>query len=621
LNTKTATRQPDGFASERARCLARNLKVLHRVQPEAAAMVASASLPTFEPTVGRDGSATFLLRDCEGGQAWFGGSSMPEVSSRAMFGGFVSDGSSLALPSVLTGMDLLVLLDRLPAHAAVFVMETSPAMVNLAMRLYDYAAPIEAGRLVWLIGSDRSAAVVNFFASHVGYELPCHVPRVPQCPPQELALLQRELEGAAVEVGAALAQAVRRASAALGGLSFSPITNTPCVAVVGVDPRAATINRAHGVGRALTALGWRWGACIPDAPDKCHSLARLDLMERLRPEVVLFMGGCPEPFRAILPEGLAVVSWCAISGHEDANMAARLRPRDLWCAETVADRGRWIERGMPEGQVCVLDVGVDEDGYRLAPRTGGNLADVAMWIDPPDDRPGSCGVTLASHVALWRSMQHVLDRACDNYTYETADAFFRQAETESQVRITDAAVRARFLGMLRNVIAPARVAFAIASRLGTLGVKVDVFGANWPRNALTQGCRPKGPMPIEPARSSKVASYRLVVLGHCVGPSVELAMQTLSSGVAVACRGTGADVLAANPDRTALVQRIRFYRTRDELEDIVHAVIASNEVDREKANALRSGIVASDSYQARLRRIHERLRAVAQAEARSSGGA
>lgn len=573
-------------------------------------MVDAASLPPFEPAVGRDGSATFLLGDANGERGWFGGSSMPTISARAMFGGFVSDGASLALPSVLTGQDVLVLLDRLPAHAAVFVLEASPAMVKLAMRLYDYTAPMEAGRLVWLIGVDRSAAIVAFFESHVGYELPRHVPRVPQCPPQEMALLQRELEGAAVAVGAALAQAVGRSSSAIGARCFSEISPAPCLVLVGVDPREAAIERARGVGRALTALGWRWGACIPDAPNKCHVLARLGLIGRLQPEAVLFLGGCTESFRALLPDALPVVSWCATGGQVEADAAAKLRPRDLWCARSVADRARWIDHGMPEGQVCVLDVGVDGERHRPTAPVGGEPAEVALWIDPPDDRPESCGISLVSHVSLWRSMQHVLERACDEYTYETAERYLREAEAESQVRVTDGAVREWFLKMVRNVIAPARVALAIASRLDTLGVGVDVCGANWPADVLKGGCRLKGPIPNEIERSARCAAYRLVVLGHCVGPSVELAMQTLSAEVAVACRGTAEEVLAENPDRAALVQRIRFYRTREELAEVVAAVLRSAEAGFDGPNALRSGIVAHDSYQARLRQILRRLRVV-----------
>ncbi len=609
MSTGTANPQLDSFARDSAKCLARNLDTLHRMQPEVAAMAESATLPSFEPAVGRDGSVTFLLRGSDGRPSWFGGSSMPQISARALFGGFVSDGTSLVLPSVLTGKDVLVLLDRLPAHAAVFIMEASGASVNLAMRLYDFSASMEAGRLVWLIGSDRSSAMVQFLASHTGYELPCHVPRVPQCSPQEMALLQRELEGAAVEVGAGITQSVRRASKALDTLPILPIGKAPRVAVIGVDPREATIDRAGAVGRALTALRWRWAACVPDAPDKCHTLARLNLIEALRPDVVLFLGGCSEAFRALLPDALPVVSWAAISGHVDAEAAARLRPRDLWCAQSVADRARWMDRGMPEGQVCVLDVGVDEDRYRPAARNGGDLLDVALWIDPPDDRPASSGVSLTSHLSLWRSMQQVLDRACDDYTYENAESYFCEAEEDAQVRINDEAVRARFLKLLRNVIAPARVALAIASRLAALGIKLEIRGANWPQAASTHGGRSRGAIPTGADRSSRLASTRLVVLGHCVGPSVELAMQALSAGVAVACRGTAVDVLADNPDRGALVQRIHFYGTREELAEVVEAVVGSGGADREKANALRSGVVANASYQVRLRQIHEWLHA------------
>ena len=110
-----------------------NLAALASFQPRVAEIVDAARIPPgVTPARGRDGSSTLLVPAEEGGSIWFGGSSMPSVSAVEMFAGFVSDGRNVSLPGVLTGVEPLVVINKLPLHTALFVVEEHAWHVRLA---------------------------------------------------------------------------------------------------------------------------------------------------------------------------------------------------------------------------------------------------------------------------------------------------------------------------------------------------------------------------------------------------------------------------------------------------------------------------------------------------------
>ena len=101
-----------------------NLRVLQDVQPALADVIHRVPLPAqARVTTGRDGSQTIQLPDETGRMVWLGGSSMPTVSAAELMGGFAYAGGNLSLLGIHTGVEPLLILAKLPPHAALFVIE------------------------------------------------------------------------------------------------------------------------------------------------------------------------------------------------------------------------------------------------------------------------------------------------------------------------------------------------------------------------------------------------------------------------------------------------------------------------------------------------------------------
>ncbi|MCH8244018.1 MAG: hypothetical protein IH897_15625, partial [Planctomycetes bacterium] len=305
-------------------CYSRNLEALRAFQPEVAAAVDAA--PVCEgvaQTTARDGSNTYLIPGEGGRPIWFGASSMPTISASEIFADFYSDGRSVWLPGVFTGVEPLVVVGRMPPHAALFVVERNLSHVKLAMHLHDYVELLAAGRLVFIPGDGEELVEIHrlgdvavlvdglgmFLEHHPGYELPVHLLSGPQLSAVQVADLGCRLETAGRAAAAVQAPIVEAHVQRIRARSFAQLSSSPRVAVLSVDPGPVSLEQAGRIGRALTALGWSHELCIPNAPDKCHIAARLQTIERLSADLVLFVNGTAGPMNPLLPEDLPVACW------------------------------------------------------------------------------------------------------------------------------------------------------------------------------------------------------------------------------------------------------------------------------------------------------------------------
>ncbi|MFQ5414956.1 MAG: hypothetical protein ACE5E6_10910 [Phycisphaerae bacterium] len=333
-----------------------NVDALAERQPDVADAVRSVPVPAgVSPATGRDGAPTLRVPGPDGDLIWFGGSSMPTVSADAIVGRVPDDGGNVTLPGVLTGLEPLLLTRRLPPHVATFVVESDLASLRLALHVYDYAPPIRAGRLVFITGADIVAHLRAFFDAHPGYAFPARLISVPHRAPSALAELTARLEHAADEVTRVQTRLIEHAckrlqaraprahtfagapaNAAARDTAHAPRApeHRPRVAVVSVDVSPATCAQTARIARALARLEWPHEICIPDAPDRCHVLARLAAVDRAAADFVLIVNGTTGLPRALLPDTLPVVSWClpgtppTMPASQLRALSADLRPAD-----------------------------------------------------------------------------------------------------------------------------------------------------------------------------------------------------------------------------------------------------------------------------------------------------
>lgn len=585
-----------------------NLDALAIRQPDAAGDVAGAFADNFAtPAIGRDGSATYRLRRADGSGHWFGGSSMPTISAAATAERVVVDGRNLSLAGIGTGLEAVQIVRRLPPFAGLFVIEPDPRLVHLALRLYDYRPFLNSGRMAFILGDNVPAAFDAFFDCHPTYEFPTSLLPTPQPEsdaPARFAALQREVERAAAVVTRRQAALVEAAARRLAGRATVAASDRPRrFAVLSTDPRAAALDHAHRITRAFEAAELPHAVCVPDRPERCHILARLDAVERVQADAVILINTAAGPLASLLPSRVRIASWYLPEAVIPGGVANELGPSQRVFAAGAATRAALTAAGVEASRIESLDVGADVI-IGDCPTTDRLVAcGIAIMADLPSADAAAWGITLPSHAMLWKAMLRVVAEDADGYAPEAAEGLLRRAEAACGVSIADAAMRSRFVTLLREVIAPIQCARAAASALGGSGPGLTIWGAGWEAMASSQDVR-RGPVPRDGGYPRILKGSRVVVLpsGHEAG--LRLALDALAAGCAVCVRMSAVEIAMSAPSLAPLVPHLHPYRTRAELVSLVHRLSAdSGEVDHAVAKLVRdehSVAARLDSLVARL---------------------
>lgn len=595
-------------------CYRRNLSALRVFQPAVAALVDETRIPDgFVPATGRDGSDTFLIPSDNGRREWFGRSSMPRVSAGEIFAGFRSDGLNVSLPGVLTGVEPLVVAGKMPAHTALFVIEADVLQLKLALHVCDYADLIARGRIVFVVGRDDALTsdLCGFFEEHPGYELPVHLLTVPQRTPAEITDMQRAIEHAGEAVTAACAALVTSQVDALRARTFGPLPRRPPVAVLSFDPTPASIEQAGRVHRALVKLEWPHEICVPDAPDKCHVTARLSAIHGVTADLVLVVNGTPGSMRPVLPADLPVASWLMPGTIVQSEKMEQPAENHVVFVSSRALQEEFARATPACGAVELLPTGADDTIFRPGmPATDEGecaYADVAAIADLPDDRPEACGVTLASHIALWHALQTRVQRNADQYRDGSAEEVLDAAQRDSGTHLQDSAIRRHFLDLLQARIAPAALARASIELLIGEGFRVALWGANWPAQENTVDNR-HGPIPAQDALNRVFNTVRIVLLPVSSSAAVQIALDALAAGACVICRCPDGSFEEEYPGLADLAPHVPSYRTSGELLDTVRELMPRGDATADPCEKARTLVRSEHTITKRLTAIVDTLR-------------
>ncbi len=556
-------------------CYRRNLTALSTCQPGVADCVEKTRIPEdVHPAVGRDGTDTFRIPTATGKREWLGRSSMPGISATALFADFLSDGQNAALPSILTGLEPLVITGRMPPHATLFVVEPDPVQLELALHVRDYSGLLDDGRLVFVVGEQDEAVsqLRCFFEEHPGYELPAHLLSVPPIPPARITETQRTIERAGEAVTAVRSRLVQSLAESIRSRADRPLPDRPNVAVLGFDPSPASIEQAARIERALTELGWPHRVCVPDRPDRVHNTARFQAIEAAAADLVLFVNATPGSMRATLPKELPIASW--MMPGTTVQSQAQAPPTGI---EAVFASSRTIHDGLtacgaePDA-IEHLSVGADATIHRpfseSATPDGTTDVDIAIMADLPDDRPEACGVTLPSHQALWEAMRRCVERNTDRFQDDFTGDVLDMAQRDCGTRLQDQAVHGHFLDLLRTRIMPATLARTASELLLGEGYRVALWGKNWPVHGDAAD-RWRGPIPTGDELHRVLRKVRVVLLPIPSAAAVQLTLDALAAGACVVNRRTGKPLGEECAGLAGLAPHLPGYSTSGEL---LHAI-------------------------------------------------
>jgi hypothetical protein len=572
--TQTAQSAPTIPPEWRTR-FAHNHSALAKRQPELAESLAAMVIPEHvEPAEGRDGLPTFRLRDVEGRLRWFGQSSMPSISARALLADKRYHGGQVALPGVLTGVEPLVIAEGLPLRSAVFVFEAEPLHVVLALHLQDYSRLIESGRIVFVPANDMRVALMRLFERFPGYEMPTFLLKAVQVPSVKLAELQQRLEEAGQAVVEYQTGLVSTLVESLRSRSPRVIPDRPRVAVLGLDADASVIEEGGRIATALDRLGWRHVVNVPDRPDRCHIVSHLravaqgsDNARGSCADAVVFVGRGAGTIRALLPESLPVATWITDDRPFDLQSLGTIGPNDALFVSD-AEIGEKLRKalggdgGIPGEAVQVCEPAADDARYdpleRGEEKQAEDGVDVLLVGDLPDDRPEAAHIALTSHVAFWNAARKIARRWADEDRPLDPQRILDEASRTTGISLNEASLRDALMELIRTRVIPGALAHGLVRAVEASRLRGSACGANW---HLSEGkrwaCTEVIPSPTE--LNGLYHATSLVVFPGGGVLEVRRALDALNAGASVALRCDAESFRRRFPRLADLATSIHFF--------------------------------------------------------------
>lgn len=562
-----------------------NIEALSGFQPELAGLLRAEPIPG-DVTIadGRDGSETYKLRGDNGRSVWFGRSSMPTISAPAWLAGFESDGGHVFLPGIHTGLEPLVLSERLPIFAAVFVAERSLLAIKLALHLHDYSTVITDHRIVFLHGDDALDSLRVFYDAHGGFDKPTQLVPAPDWTTADITECQQLLDRAAAVIDAVHEAKISQAGDALHARTSRAESDNPGVAVLSVDTSPETLHHADRIGRALLALDWRHAICVPDAPDRGHVTARLEAIRRADADFALFVNSDAGRLRGILPNDIRIAAWILDETCTGSLVSPEGTDDGRYFAGSHTILEAMVSAGLDREAITLCEPGADpaccggDDPFTEASQEVDTP--VAVIADLPNDTPEAAGLTLASHLTLWRALRGVAAERVGGYDDAALEELAEMAQKRSGVELQDREIRSQFVEWLRSRIMPAALARASVDTLRESDHRFRVWGINWQDEEHLED-RYAGPIPHGRARHKLLTGTRVVVLPTTGMAAVQTALDALAMGRRVVWRMRREQVDREFPTLAVVSPYIHFYQSKAELGEMV-AKLASTPLGSDK---------------------------------------
>ncbi len=261
-----------------------NLKALEAVDPALAERLGRLPIPpTVEPATGRDDHPTFRIDRGNGQTEYLGRTSMPSISAEGLLAQFSAGSGNVALAGIGSGLEAKLLAERLGRHRAVFVLETEPLHLALAMRLWHVAGRCATARSFRCCPTACKACASNW--SSCACRTPAWNRRV-ECSPGPgaarliISLGNELLEEAAARIRKERNDCLSRHLSCLGK-AHRPDVSPNAVAVLTTAANVLAGCAAQSLAEGAAATGLKVVACWPDNPRRSGPLAGLSAAAEL----------------------------------------------------------------------------------------------------------------------------------------------------------------------------------------------------------------------------------------------------------------------------------------------------------------------------------------------------
>ncbi|MHC4090123.1 MAG: glycosyltransferase family protein [Planctomycetota bacterium] len=589
-----------------------NLTALAEQQPLLAQRVETMQIPaTVVRATGRDGSETFRTRREDGSWQWLGRSSMPTMSAPAFVEGLQTQGRNLIIPTIATGREALLAEQRMPRHCAVFVYEQDVVALKLVLHLHDFSSLIQHRRLVLLSGDDAGAALLEFFSESAGYEFPHHLLPLAVLGSAQQDRIRLDIESAGPRVVRAQWEEVGRMAQRMRGRGGFALTENPRVAILSRDPRPETIALTNRLGFTARQVGWAAEASVPDRPDRCHTVARLEVICRHKPDLIVLLNCLKGPLAEYLTDGQPVCSWLTTLDSVDAVAGEGLAGNRTIFATRPEILDRLRAAGASPDAVHLLEVAADAALFAPTGQSPAGQPDaaceVAVLADAIDLRPQTANITLASHVRLWNELCNAVGRSIGTWREEGVPRVLERAERVTGTKLTDPHLRDRFADLIRSRLVPTMLARSAIERMVRAGLDVAVWGRGW---ESSDGVKTlvRGPIPDAIGRSMIYDAAGVVICPYFEHRAAQTVLDCSSAGGCPLLRTPQTPLAQMHPQLAEVLQAVPQASSVDDLAREAQRLVADAEARRAVSEGARAAVLERHTLAHRLRSMRDALR-------------
>lgn len=523
--------------------LERNLAALSRVDPPLAETIraAAAEAPDVTPAATRDGQVNFRISTSGGKPAWFGRTSIPLVRANALLERFDPGHGNVLLLGIGQGTEAALLLGRLSKARAVFVFETEPINLLLALRLHDFEPAIADERLVLLTApAERLAdALRQALERRPGHACPARIMVWPFKTPIAADACRITAEEVYRDIESQRARRLETMQAKLSDLPAPP-GGEPSIALFSIHTLDETLAYGQQLADAAREAGQLAARSLIQLPGDVHASARAtrlaDQLEH-RPSAALLLDVCRAEIGDVLPDNVPAISWFGHHVPTDERIVDRLGPADRVVAADAAVARQLADNGVAADRITIrplpAPLPIDADPPDWADRP----FDVVVLANLGPTDPESYGHQLPTHVAVWNAAVERLRADIDKFVSTNIDTILDDTERKLQRRIEDPKARQRIAELLAGPVAGGLTWIDLARKLPQELHRKDLSFHAW-GHGWTAGANliHHGPLPRLVERQAICRQAKCALFAHpggWLGPDLLLAA---GSGAAVVWR-------------------------------------------------------------------------------------
>jgi hypothetical protein len=369
------------------------------------------------------------------------------------------------LPALAAGGELRYLLDKLPAHRAVYVFEDDLRVVAAVLRAADYACDIETGRCILVPPGDEAAFLEHQLSAHPGLLPPGLIICLSDLPPERLGRVR-----ATCEQTAQVSHAAR--SRRLGELALAPVpvaapADAPRLALLALRPDPLAQRVARCLENAARQLDWPVLLDAVRTPRDVHALAHAERLASFSPSLVLCLGHSCD---LRLAPTVTVFEW-----HLRSNFTDGIRGDEVLKLAASPHLSDLLRMSCPAGSRVV-------DWYWGCepPNAISSPADVVLLIgDLVDNDPARAGIEQPSHRLVWKHAERCITRLWADGEFVRPSVVLKQAERAAGLALPPGEARTALLRAIEYTLIPGTLLRTIRQVLSSGAFEFGTLGQGW----------------------------------------------------------------------------------------------------------------------------------------------